>query len=215
MTDNENTSNKSLAERVKDQIKKLQSGDNEENETFSIPALSKKDLDALGKIDTTWYDPSQYSNMTTNSYATPTTGVTTVTLTGGGGAGGGGSYYPGTSTTGTYYTGTVPAPGTITTTMPGSTGQYMTGGLGSGPMWTGTTTPNANVRISGKNPKIQTDKNEIDLDETAELIKILKERLLILIPNFEKHEKYQALKKAYDHYKMIEALIQEEKIDVK
>ena len=57
-------------------------------------------------------------------------------------------------------------------------------------------------------------KSEINIDELADLISILKERLLILIPNFEKQEKYQALKKAYDHYKMIEALIQEEKIDV-
>ena len=43
----------------------------------------------------------------------------------------------------------------------------------------------------------------------------MKERLLILVPNFEKHEKYAALKKAYNHYKMIEALIQEENKDDK
>ena len=203
MTNDEDISNKTLTEKLMDQIRSLQ----EKEESFSIPALSKKDIDALSNINTTWYDPSQYSTMTANSYPTPTPGVTTVTLTGGGGGAGTYHSYPGTGTTNTL--------GTITTTMPGSAGQYMTGGLGSGPMWSGTTTSNANFRISGKNPKIQTDKSEIDLDETAELIKILKERLLILIPNFEKHEKYQALKKAYDHYKMIEALIQEEKIDVK
>jgi hypothetical protein len=148
-----------------------------------------------------------------------TTSITPLTTshisTIGGGGGSGGTYNIG----GNMWT-TITSPGStyvsspITTTMPGGAGTYYSSGPG-GPSWTGTTTSNqANVRITGKNPKIQTDKNEIDLDETAELIKILKERLLILIPNFEKHEKYQALKKAYDHYKMIEALIQEEKIDV-
>ena len=146
--------------------------------------------------------------------------ISTITV---GGGGSGGAYG---SSSGNMWTTTTSSPGStyisspITTTMPGightmpgGAGTYYTSGPG-GPSWTGTTMPNANVRITGKNPKIQTDKSEIDLDETAELIKILKERLLILIPNFEKHEKYQALKKAYDHYKMIEALIQEEKIDV-
>jgi len=71
----------------------------------------------------------------------------------------------------------------------------------------------ADIHLSGANPKIKTDKNVIDLDEAAETLKILRERLLILIPDFEKHEKYAALKKAYDHYKMLERLIVENKID--
>jgi hypothetical protein len=45
------------------------------------------------------------------------------------------------------------------------------------------------------------------------MMTIMKERLLILTPAFEKHEKYAALKKAYDNYKMIEALIQEDRKD--
>jgi len=109
--------------------------------------------------------------------------------------------------------GPTPSPVTITT---GGTGYYSTPITTTNTVGWTTMAPNtANLKITGNNPKIQTDKSEIDLDETAELIKILKERLLILIPNFEKHEKYAALKKAYDHYKLIEAMLQEEKKDDK
>jgi hypothetical protein len=61
---------------------------------------------------------------------------------------------------------------------------------------------------------IKTKKNKINLDEMATLMETLKERLLILTPNFEKMEQYPALKEAYEHYKLIEALCvsnQEEK----
>lgn len=80
----------------------------------------------------------------------------------------------------------------------------------------GTVTPafnynNATISITGPNPTISTDKNEINLDEVAETMKIVRERLLIIVPEFEKHEKYEALKKAYDHYKLIEAMIRNNK----
>ena len=57
---------------------------------------------------------------------------------------------------------------------------------------------------------IKTHKHKINLDEMADVVETLKERLLILTPNFEKMEKYPALKEAYDHYKLIEALCKEE-----
>lgn len=66
------------------------------------------------------------------------------------------------------------------------------------------------IHLTGPNPKIKTDRNVIDLDEAAETLEIVRERLLILVPAFEKHEKYPALKKAYEHYKLIEKIIQEE-----
>jgi hypothetical protein len=59
---------------------------------------------------------------------------------------------------------------------------------------------------------IKTKKHNINLDEMAEVIETVKERLLILTPAFEKHEKYPALKEAYEHYKLIEALCREEEI---
>jgi hypothetical protein len=120
-----------------------------------------------------------------------------------GGGGGGGVVY--TTTT---------APNTSTITVPthpiGGAGTYLSSGTTSSPMWVGTT-QNANIKVTGNNPTIHTDKNSINLDEVADLVKILKERLLVIIPDFEKHEKYAALKKAYDHYKLIEAMVQEEK----
>jgi hypothetical protein len=57
---------------------------------------------------------------------------------------------------------------------------------------------------------IKTKKNTINLDEMARMMYTLKERMLILTPAFEKHEQYPALKEAYDHYKLIEALCREE-----
>jgi acyl-[acyl carrier protein]--UDP-N-acetylglucosamine O-acyltransferase len=57
---------------------------------------------------------------------------------------------------------------------------------------------------------IKTKKNTINLDEMARMMETVKERLLILTPAFEKHEQYPALKEAYDHYKLIEALCKEE-----
>ena len=126
--------------------------------------------------------------------------MTFVTMIGSGGGGGSGVY-------------TTTAPNTSTITVPaqggGGAGTYLSSGT-SGSMWVGTT-QNANVKITGNNPTITTDKNSINLDEVADLVKILKERLLVIIPDFEKHEKYAALKKAYDHYKLIEAMVQEEK----
>jgi hypothetical protein len=57
---------------------------------------------------------------------------------------------------------------------------------------------------------IKTKKNTINLDEMARMMDTLKERMLILTPAFEKHEQYPALKEAYEHYKLIEALCRED-----
>lgn len=54
---------------------------------------------------------------------------------------------------------------------------------------------------------IKTANNTIDIDELAEMMDTLKKRLLILAPNFEKHEKYPMLKQMYDEYKAMEALL--------
>jgi hypothetical protein len=54
---------------------------------------------------------------------------------------------------------------------------------------------------------IKTKKNTINLDQMATMMETVKERLLILAPNFELHEKYPALKEAYEHYKVLEAMM--------
>jgi len=134
-----------------------------------------------------------------------------VTMAGGGG--GGGIAGSGVTTITTNNTGSAYIPSTITVPAQGGggVGTYLSSGTTSSPMWVGTTHNTSTISMPGKNPVIKTDKNEINLDEAAELMKIVKERLLVIIPDFEKHEKYAALKKAYDHYKLIEAMVQEEK----
>jgi hypothetical protein len=114
----------------------------------------------------------------------PTTGSTLYTVGGGGGGGG------------------IAGSGAI-----GHTGSYFTStGTGTGTGWT-TISPQTNSVFNTSKG------NKVDLDELAEMMTIMKERFLILTPLFEKHEKYAALKKAYDNYKMIEALIQEDRKD--
>jgi len=54
---------------------------------------------------------------------------------------------------------------------------------------------------------IKTKKNTINLDEMATMMETLKERMLIVTPDFEKHDKYPALKEAYDNYKALEAML--------
>ncbi len=71
------------------------------------------------------------------------------------------------------------------------------------------------IHIAGPNPSIATNEGKIDLNELIQLIDVLKTRLLILTPNFEKMEKYAALKKAYDHYKLMESMIGDEDVNKK
>lgn len=80
---------------------------------------------------------------------------------------------------------------------------------------TGLADYSSHLHISGKNPVIMTDKGTLDLNELITIVDTLKERLLILTPNFEKHEKYAALKKAYDNYKLIESMLSGEDDDNK
>lgn len=70
---------------------------------------------------------------------------------------------------------------------------------------------NSNMSYSGSTEYgknyIKTEKHQIDLDELAEMMETLKKRLLILVPNFEMHEKYPMLKALYDEYKAMERLL--------
>ena len=104
----------------------------------------------------------------------------------------------------------------------GGAGMYLANnGAGAGTGWTTVSNTNPvstavlSIMAQGDgDAMIKTKKNTINLDEMATLMETLKERLLMLTPNFEKMEQYPALKEAYDHYKLIEALCvsnQEEK----
>lgn len=63
-----------------------------------------------------------------------------------------------------------------------------------------------NINDSG-HTVIRTYSNTLDLDELAEMIPVIKKRLLILDPLFSKHDLYPALKKAYDDYLLIAKMI--------
>lgn len=85
-----------------------------------------------------------------------------------------------------------------------STGTYTISNSGTGMQWSANQWSTNTVQaatISTANGSV------VDIDELAELIKVLKERLLVITPNFEMHEKYPMLKELYDEYKALEKLL--------
>jgi hypothetical protein len=54
--------------------------------------------------------------------------------------------------------------------------------------------------LNGKNGK------SVSVDEIIDFMEVMKKRMLILTPVFEKHEQYPALLEAYENYLMIERL---------
>jgi hypothetical protein len=75
----------------------------------------------------------------------------------------------------------------------------------------------ASLRISGKNPKITTDNGEINLDELAGMIQIVKDMIdknNLPLPNVDlltKHEvlqkSWEDVKAAYENYRITEAIL--------
>lgn len=65
----------------------------------------------------------------------------------------------------------------------------------------------SSINFGSNKSVLRTSKNEIDLDELADLLEVLKKRLLIIAPDFEKHEKYPMLKELYNEYKAMERLL--------
>lgn len=53
----------------------------------------------------------------------------------------------------------------------------------------------------------QGTKSQVTVDEIIDFMDVMKQRLLVLTPMFELHEKYPALKQAYDDYLLIEKLV--------
>lgn len=79
-----------------------------------------------------------------------------------------------------------------------------TGTLG---ITTGNTTGNLIHSVSN-NSSIQ-NISFVTQDEFSKRLNTIEKRLAILVPNPVKLEKYEALKKAYEHYKMLEILLEE------
>jgi hypothetical protein len=107
-----------------------------------------------------------------------------------------------------------PNVGNITINGSGSSGQYLTSsGTWANPVYTttiGTSTTSPSIKVTG----------DADFDgdvkikghSIVKLLEKMEDRLAILMdPDPEKLEKFQALKKAYDNYKLLEKLCVEEK----
>jgi hypothetical protein len=111
----------------------------------------------------------------------------------GGGAGGAGNYTITAGGAGTTSSSYLYSTGTGTTNW-STTTPYITTGIGSTPSIkvTGDAEFDGDVTIKGKN--------------LVAFMETLEKRLAILQPDPKKLEKFEALKKAYNHYKVLEAL---------
>ena len=110
-----------------------------------------------------------------------------------------------------YSSGTITLPTTTITNggytigHAGSSGQFYTTGT-NGHNWNNP--PTANITGTGIDMAAGTDIS-IDGKSLKTFMNKMEERLAILIPDPSKLEKFEALKKAYEHYKLMEKLCQE------
>jgi hypothetical protein len=99
----------------------------------------------------------------------------------------------------------------------------------------GTITMTGNLNLDCENPHINTKKNKIDIDKLYQNLQIVNEMFHIIVPDEHKLEKHPSLKDAfneylncknieprynseqyiaaYEQYKLLEALLEEEKHD--
>jgi hypothetical protein len=154
-------------------------------------------------MTSTAYDDQFVTMNTSQGYVSSGVGGITTIIVGGGGGGAGTTY--------TGY-GAVPPIGGASGSfvLPSGTIGISSGGTGYASS-TSMSTSILSIRAEGDgDAMIKTNKNIINLDELAAVIETVKERLLILAPNFELMEQYPTLKDAYDQYKLIEAMLKEE-----
>ena len=88
---------------------------------------------------------------------------------------------------------------------------YTAGGVGAGTnyAWTNTTSPSVNITSNGIDMAAGTDIS-VGGKSLKQFMDKMEERLAILVPDPAKLEKFTALKKAYEHYKLMEKLCQEQ-----
>lgn len=110
---------------------------------------------------------------------------------------------------------TLPDPSSYSMNWNTSSGSYIT--TGSSPNYTFSNistsyTPTVNIDSNGIDIK---DGGDIKVDGKSlkEFMTKMEQRLSILVPDPEKLEKFEALKKAYEHYKTMESLCFPEKED--
>lgn len=167
---------------------------------FSATDISSIDLSGAAAqpvytLDTMNYDTISYSGANISTISLPTTSggggsigagqytYTTNVTSGSGGGGGGGSGY------------------TITT----GTGGYV---------WNTSTAVDPSVHITQGGIDMPADADiKIGNRSLKEFMTKMEERMAILIPDPKKLEKFEALKKAYEHYKLMERLCQSDEKD--
>jgi hypothetical protein len=99
---------------------------------------------------------------------------------------------------------TITFPSSTYTISGGGGGVYTTNGT-SGYTWTQNYAPTVNIDTDGVNIKEGGDL-KIGNVSLKDFISKMEQRLAILVPDPEKLEKFEALKKAYEHYKTMESL---------
>jgi len=110
-----------------------------------------------------------------------------------------------------YSSGTITLPTTTITNggytigAAGSSGQFYTTGT-NGHNWNNPPT----VNITGTGIDMAGTDISIDGKSLKTFMNKMEERLAILVPDPSKLEKFEALKKAYEHYKLMESLCQEQ-----
>jgi hypothetical protein len=101
--------------------------------------------------------------------------------------------------------------------MNGTSGQYLTAGAvgaAGGPVWTTNNTSPWSIGTVSSNPGSLQVKGDAEFDgdvkikgvSVAKTLEDIQKRLAILVPDPKKLEHFEALKKAYEHYKTLEAL---------
>ena len=106
-----------------------------------------------------------------------------------------------------YSSGSITLPTTTIGNLNG--GYYVSNSTGSNYTWSNTTTaPSVNITGGGIDMAAGTDIS-IDGKSLKTFMNKMEERLAILVPDPAKLEQFAALKKAYEHYKLMESLCQE------
>jgi hypothetical protein len=109
-----------------------------------------------------------------------------------------------TGSSGSYGTITIPGGGSIGTSL-GANGSYVLTGNNSSNYWSGNVASSQSGLTVKGTAEFEGDVKIKGVSITDTLAAIEK-RLAILVPDPKKLEHFEALKKAYDHYKLLEAL---------
>jgi hypothetical protein len=108
---------------------------------------------------------------------------------------------------------TLPSSNTITyggNTITGSSGQFYTSTGTGHNNWNNVTTASSSVNITSNGIDMAAGTDiTVDGKSLKEFMNKMEQRLAILVPDPKKLEQFAALKKAYEHYKLMESLCQE------